>query len=79
MSAGACQCAEGRTGQVGVVGYDDVGMAAWDSFSLTTIRQPSRDVAAAGVAMLFERVKEPTPPPRRFVLRRHRPGESVSK
>lgn len=49
-----------------VVGYDDVEMAAWDSFNLTTIRQPSRDMAAAGVAMLLERIKEPTLAPRRM-------------
>jgi LacI family transcriptional regulator len=29
-----------------IIGYDDVGMAAWDSFDLTTVRQPSHDMAS---------------------------------
>lgn len=48
-----------------VVGYDDVEMSSWPSFDLTTIRQPSREMATAGARMLLERVKNPDLPARR--------------
>lgn len=42
-----------------VIGYDDVDMAAWASFDLTTVRQPSREMAAAGVRLLVDRMNNP--------------------
>lgn len=42
-----------------VVGYDDVDMASWASFDLTTVRQPSREMATAGVRLLIERMTNP--------------------
>lgn len=42
-----------------VIGYDDVDMAAWDSFSLTTVRQPSREMARVGARMLLDRIHTP--------------------
>lgn len=49
-----------------VIGYDDVEMASWESFNLTTVRQPIREMATAGVNMLLERVAQPKLPPRRL-------------
>jgi LacI family transcriptional regulator len=48
-----------------IIGYDDVEMAAWDSFSLTTVRQPSREMARAGARLLLERIHSPELPHRR--------------
>lgn len=48
-----------------IIGYDDVEMAAWDSFSLTTVRQPSREMARAGARLLLERIHSPELPPHR--------------
>ncbi|KQR64175.1 hypothetical protein ASF98_11820 [Arthrobacter sp. Leaf337] len=48
-----------------VIGYDDVDMAAWDSFSLTTVRQPSREMARAGAEMMINRVHTPKHAPRK--------------
>jgi LacI family transcriptional regulator len=48
-----------------IIGYDDVDMAAWDSFSLTTVRQPSREMARVGAKMLLERIHAPGSPARR--------------
>lgn len=45
-----------------VIGYDDVDMASWPSFDLTTVRQPSRDMARAGAHMLLERITTPDRP-----------------
>lgn len=42
-----------------VIGYDDVDMAAWSSFSLTTVRQPSREMARIGAQLLVERIHSP--------------------
>lgn len=42
-----------------VIGYDDVEMADWESFSLTTVRQPSREMARAGAQMLLDRLQTP--------------------
>lgn len=48
-----------------VIGYDDVEMASWESFSLTTVRQPSREMARAGVQLLSDRIHSPGLPSRR--------------
>ncbi|MFD0488093.1 substrate-binding domain-containing protein [Saccharopolyspora spinosporotrichia] len=50
---------------VWVVGYDDIAMAAWDSYDLTTVRQPIADMARAAVGLLLERVEDRSLPPRR--------------
>lgn len=48
-----------------VVGYDDVAMSSWESLDLTTVRQPIREMASNGVAMLLERIQDPAAPARR--------------
>ncbi len=39
---------------VSVVGYDDVEIASWPSFALTTIRQPSNKMVAETVSVLMD-------------------------
>lgn len=51
-----------------VIGYDDVDMAAWDSFSLTTVRQPSRAMARAGAEMMINRIQSPKRAPRQVTF-----------
>ena len=46
-------------GDVSVVGYDDVALAAWPSYDLTTVRQCSDEMAAATVAALVARLDGP--------------------
>lgn len=46
-------------GTVSVVGFDDVRMAAWESFRLTTVRQPIQDMAAGAVETLLARLRTP--------------------
>jgi LacI family transcriptional regulator len=43
--------------QVSVLGFDDVPMAAWEVFQLTTVRQPLTDMASAAARMLAERIE----------------------
>ncbi len=45
-----------------VVGYDDVDMASWTAFDLTTVRQPSRRMAAEAVSLLRDRLDDPERP-----------------
>ncbi len=46
-----------------VVGFDGVGPAQWQSYDLTTVRQPVRRMTEAAVSMILERVEEPELPP----------------
>jgi LacI family transcriptional regulator len=41
---------------VWVVGYDDIDMASWESYALTTARQPLQDMASAAVDLLCTRI-----------------------
>lgn len=45
--------------QLSVVGFDGARPARWDSYALTTIRQPVDQMAAAAVDMLLARIEEP--------------------
>ncbi len=44
---------------VSVIGFDDVPMAAWPPYRLTTIRQPLEQLVAATVEQLRARIKDP--------------------
>ncbi|MGY1622342.1 LacI family DNA-binding transcriptional regulator [Geodermatophilus sp. SYSU D00965] len=42
---------------VSILGFDDIPMAAWEVFQLTTLRQPIGDMARAAARMLAERIE----------------------
>ncbi len=44
-------------GNVSVLGFDDVPMAAWEVFQLTTVRQPLSEMARAAARLLVERIE----------------------
>ena len=46
-----------------IVGFDGVGPARWQSYDLTTVEQPVRRMANAAVAMILERIENPSLPP----------------
>ena len=50
---------------VWVIGYDDIAMTAWDSYDITTVRQPIAEMARAAVRRLLERVDDRDLPARR--------------
>jgi DNA-binding LacI/PurR family transcriptional regulator len=52
---------------VSIVGYDDVPMAAWPSYALTTIRQPVETMVSATVDILLGQIEGNTEP---LVVRR---------
>jgi LacI family transcriptional regulator len=48
--------------QLSVIGYDDIDMAKWSVFNLTTVRQPTRAMAHSAVVMLLQRLADPNRP-----------------
>lgn len=50
-------------GDLSVVGFDGAEPARWGSYDLTTVRQPVRRMTEAAVAMLVERIEDPSAPP----------------
>ena len=55
-------------GDVSVVGYDDVPMAAWPAYALTTVRQPANRMVAAAVDILLGQIEENETSPRRVAI-----------
>ncbi|MEM7711178.1 MAG: LacI family DNA-binding transcriptional regulator [Pseudomonadota bacterium] len=55
-------------GDVSVVGYDDVPMAAWPAYDLTTLRQPTRRMVDATVTRLMAQIETPGTPHRRVEI-----------
>ncbi len=49
-------------GAVGVIGFNDMAMASWPAYDLTTIRQPIGDIIVAAVERLLEIVDRPDGP-----------------
>lgn len=44
-------------GDVSIVGFDDVPMASWEVYQLTTVRQPLSDMARTAARLLVERIE----------------------
>jgi LacI family transcriptional regulator len=55
-------------GQLSIVGFDDISLAGWESFRLTTIRQPLAQMAHAAVQALVRRIDGEDGEPRRTVF-----------
>jgi len=53
---------------VSVIGYDDVPLASWPAYNLTTVRQSANKMVAHTLATLFEQIKTPTAPPQRHKI-----------
>lgn len=49
-----------------IVGYDDIDMASWESFSLTTVRQDIREMARVSSRLLLDRIADPARLPERI-------------
>ncbi len=50
---------------VSVLGYDDVAVASWPAYNLTTIRQPANRMVAETVDILLSKIENPAVAPRR--------------
>jgi hypothetical protein len=55
--------------ELSIVGFDDIDMAGWEGFNLTTVRQPLAEMGRAASKLLIERIdSESELPPRRRVF-----------
>lgn len=55
--------------ELSVVGFDDIDMAGWEGFNLTTVRQPLAEMGRAAVKLLIGRIAgDEALPPRRLVF-----------
>lgn len=54
--------------EVSVVGYDDVPEAAWASYELTTVRQPTDLMVEACVRILLDRIENRVAEPQRYAI-----------
>ena len=67
MAIGAIDAARAKGLKVpedlSIVGFDGVAPSGWESYQLTTIRQPVRRMSEAAVSMVLERVENPSLPP----------------
>jgi LacI family transcriptional regulator len=55
--------------ELSIVGFDDIDMAGWEGFNLTTVRQPLPEMGRAAARLLLERIgADDDLPPRRRVF-----------
>ena len=54
--------------QVSVVGYDDVPVASWAAYDLTTVRQPANRMVAETVSIILECIENPETKPLRIEI-----------
>jgi LacI family transcriptional regulator len=50
--------------EVSVVGYDDVHLARWPSYDLTTVRQRANIMVTEAIDILLTRIEQEEVPPR---------------
>ncbi len=53
---------------ISIVGFDDIGMSAWELFDLTTVRQDMLRMAQVGIGLLLSAIASPTAPVQQVVL-----------
>ena len=53
---------------ISVAGFDDLPCASASAPPLTTVRQPTRQIAAAALKAIFQRIRQPTGAPREICL-----------
>jgi LacI family transcriptional regulator len=56
---------------ISVIGFDDIPMASWQAFQLTTVSHDLNEMAASAARLLVDRIAGRTDQPRRVVLQPH--------
>jgi LacI family transcriptional regulator len=54
--------------ELSVVGFDDIRMASWERFQLTTVRQPLAEMARTSADLVAQRIQSPDAPYQRLVF-----------
>lgn len=60
---------------VSIIGYDDVPMAAWPAYSLTTVRQPVNKMVGTTIETLLGQIDDPTRPAQKTEI----PGPLITR
>jgi LacI family transcriptional regulator len=72
IALGALDAARARgvavPAELSIVGFDDIALAGWESFRLTTVRQPLSEMAEEAVRLMVDRIAKPDGPARRIVF-----------
>jgi DNA-binding LacI/PurR family transcriptional regulator len=55
-------------GDMGIIGFNDISMASWASYNLSTIRQPIADIIIEAVQLAISLIKQPDLPKRQALL-----------
>ncbi len=55
----ARQSGIGVPDDIGFIGFNDMAMAQWSSYDLTTVRQPTRDIIKSSIELVVALVEEP--------------------
>ena len=53
---------------VSIIGYDDVSAASWSGYSLTTVRQPAKQLVEETVSILIDQIEHKASNPRRIAI-----------
>ena len=53
---------------VSVIGYDDVPLAAWGAYQLTTVRQPVNRMVEATVDTIIGKIEDPARPAQKIEI-----------
>jgi DNA-binding LacI/PurR family transcriptional regulator len=53
---------------ISIIGYDDVPLAAWGAYDLTTVRQPLNRMVEATVETLLAQINDPARPPQKIEI-----------
>jgi DNA-binding LacI/PurR family transcriptional regulator len=69
------ECAMRVPEDIAVVGFDDIPMASWPSYCLTTVQQPLADMVTAAVQFLAEILEQPMAGPRKHII----PGTLIER
>ena len=54
--------------QLEVIGYDDISISTWESYNLTTVRQPIRQMSKLVTQLINEFIKDPDFEPINHIL-----------
>lgn len=54
--------------ELSIVGFDDIAMASWEVFKLTTVRQDLQEMCKTAIDLLLARITRPDRPPQQHVL-----------
>jgi len=50
------ECGLSVPSDISVIGYDDVPVACWPAYNLTTVRQPADEMVAETVSLLLKQI-----------------------